>query len=204
MQTDRGADRLVAFSDAVVAIAITLVVLPLVDTGRDSGQDNIAHFVTENASALAAAALTFVVIANMWMAHHTAFQRFTRLTPGMVRMNFVWLAAIVFLPLPTVLVVAAGSEDRFGLGLYIGTMLAGMVALAVIDELAPRAAREGDAERRGPASSALSRWLPAGLMGLALVLAVAVPAVGLWGLLVLVVAIPAQHAMRRPIHTTRT
>ncbi len=37
MRTDRGLDRLITFLDAVVAIAITLLVLPLVDVLPDEG-----------------------------------------------------------------------------------------------------------------------------------------------------------------------
>ncbi len=101
MPTARGLERLVAFSDAVVAIAITLVVLPLVDTARDGASDSVLGFLRENAAPLGAAALSFVVIASLWQAHHSVWGRFTTATRGMMRVNFAWLAAIVFLPLPT-------------------------------------------------------------------------------------------------------
>jgi uncharacterized membrane protein len=38
VRTERGFDRIVNFSDATVAIAMTLLVLPLVDLGRGHGR----------------------------------------------------------------------------------------------------------------------------------------------------------------------
>jgi uncharacterized membrane protein len=196
MPTDRGLERLVAFSDAVVAIAITLVVLPLVDTARDGASDSVLGFLRENAAPLGAAALSFVVIASLWQAHHSVWGRFTTATRGMMRMNFAWLAAIVFLPLPTVLIVGATSEDRLGVVIYIGTMLVATSSLAVVAELAHRARAEDDAAEAATASLRRRRWIPAGLMALALVLAATIPGVGTWALLVLLVAIPAERLGR--------
>lgn len=197
MPTARGLERLVAFSDAVVAIAITLVVLPLVDTARDGASDSVLGFLRENAAPLgAAAALSFVVIASLWQAHHSVWGRFTTATRGMMRVNFAWLAAIVFLPLPTVLIVGATSEDRLGVVIYIGTMVVATSSLAIVAELAHRAGAEDDAAEAATASLRRRRWIPAGLMLLALVLAAAIPGVGTWALLVLLVAIPAERLGR--------
>jgi uncharacterized membrane protein len=199
MDSPRSFDRLVNFSDAVVAIAITLVVLPLVDTARDATDRSVSQFLVDNAPALGAAALSFVVIGNFWQTHHGVFDRFTGATRGMVRANFVWLAGIVTLPLPTVLLVGARSDGRLGTVLYIGTMLVSLVALAVVSELAERAglvraddAAPGDGRRRRTL-----RWLGAGLMALALVLAAAVPGVGANALFVLLATVPASRVGRR-------
>jgi len=199
MSSERGLERLVAFSDAVVAIAITLVVLPLVDTARDGASDSVAGFVRENAAPLGAAALSFVVIAALWQAHHAVLGRIRALTRGMMRANWLWLAAIVFLPLPTVLIVGAAEEDRLGVVIYIATMLVASTSLAVLAELGIRAGvalDDDDHDDPGaPSHAALrrSRWIPTGLMALALVLAAAVPGVGAWALLVLLVTIPLER-----------
>ncbi|MBF4618059.1 DUF1211 domain-containing protein [Clavibacter sp. VKM Ac-2873] len=196
MPSERGLDRLVAFSDAVVAIAITLIVLPLVDTARDGASDSVVDFLGENAAPLGAAALSFVVIASLWQAHHSVWGRFTTATRGMMRMNFAWLAAIVFLPLPTVLIVGTTREDRLGVVIYIGTMFVATACLAIVAELAHRAGVEDDAAEAATRSLRRRRWIPAGLMLLALVLAAAIPGVGTSALLVLLVAIPAERLGR--------
>ena len=224
MSSERGLERLVAFSDAVVAIAITLVVLPLVDTARDVDGGSVADFVRETAAPLGAAALSFVVIAALWQAHHSVLGRIRALTRGMMRANWLWLAAIVFLPLPTVLIVGAAEEDRLGVVIYIATMLVASASLAVLAELgiragaalddaaaadtsgADRTGRDLDPDQVPPSHAALrrSRWIPTGLMALALVLAAAVPGVGTWALLVLLITIPLERLgrpRRRPRRT---
>jgi len=194
MENERGPERLVAFSDAVVAIAITLVVLPLVDTARDGDNETVAGFFNDNLGAVAAAALSFVVIASLWRVHHTVFGRFSSVTGWMVRVNFLWLAAIAFLPLPTVLLVEASAGDRLGAVLYIATMLVATSAMSVIGEIADR--RGLDRSDAPPAVRRVHRWLASALMAVALLLAAVVPGIGTWGLLVLLVSIPAGWILR--------
>ena len=60
--TERGLDRVVNFSDAVVAIAITLIILPLVDLAQEHDDGSVVAFFGHNWTGLAAAALSFVVV----------------------------------------------------------------------------------------------------------------------------------------------
>lgn len=196
MQKERGTERLIAFSDAVVAIAITLVVLPLVDTARDH-EGPVETFFHENAGAVAAAALSFVVIANLWQVHHGAFERFDGMTRGMVRANLLWLAAIAFLPLPTVLLVETSNDDRLGVVLYIGTMLVAAAAMSVIAEIAERRGLDHGDGSDSPCPRRWHRWSSTVLMAIALLLAALVPGVGAWALLVLLVSIPVDGIRHR-------
>jgi uncharacterized membrane protein len=187
----RGAafDRILFFSDAVIAIAITLVVLPLVDSARDLGDRTAGEFLSDSGGELAAAALSFVVIGVFWRTHHRVFAAAEGATPRAVSVNFVWLACLAFLPVPTVLVVAADGDDPVAHVLYIGTLLVAVVAL-VLEELV--------LERQGllPRSDdpPVARWVTAVAVALALVVSVVVPSWSMWPVLVMV---PAGWVQRR-------
>jgi len=75
MHSEAGFRRLVNFSDAVVAIAITLLILPLVDSAANIGGAELGHFLADNGSKLLGFALSFVVIGRFWWAQHTMFER---------------------------------------------------------------------------------------------------------------------------------
>lgn len=113
------------FTDAVVAIAITLLVLPLVDLVpevRADGGDAVS-VISEHRQEIFTFLLSFVVIANFWLGHHRLFEHVRAYTPAMMRLNLLWLLTIVVLPFPTE-IVGAFRSDRFTAGLYTGTILA--------------------------------------------------------------------------------
>ena len=65
VHTERGFDRLVNFSDAVVAIAITLLILPLVDTAATVGTESAGKLVVQNGYKLFVFVLSFAVIGQI-------------------------------------------------------------------------------------------------------------------------------------------
>lgn len=151
---EKALDRLVAFSDAVVAIAITLVVLPLVDKAMDA--ESASAFFADNVTGMISAALSFVVIAAFWRANHVMFVHAHGYTRLVGRLQTLWLATIVFLPVATALDLAGPGTDRVGLGAYIGTMLLGGAILRV-QTVALQRARLSD---RAPAPP-LRHWIGA-------------------------------------------
>jgi uncharacterized membrane protein len=62
-EREAGVDRVIAFSDGVMAIAITLLILPLTEVQRGEGA-SLINVVADNFAALLAFALSFAVIAN--------------------------------------------------------------------------------------------------------------------------------------------
>jgi uncharacterized membrane protein len=76
VRSERGLDRFVTFLDAVVAIAITLLVLPLVELLHGSDpQTSLSRLLTEEAGTFGAFLLSFAVIARLWLAHHRLVER---------------------------------------------------------------------------------------------------------------------------------
>jgi uncharacterized membrane protein len=115
---------LVLFTDAVVAIAITLLVLPLVDLVPEvkSHGGDAASVITEHRQEIFTFLLSFVVIANFWMGHHRIFEHVRVYTTAIIRLNLIWLLGIVVLPFTTE-IIGAFDTNRFVAGLYIGTIL---------------------------------------------------------------------------------
>lgn len=193
---ESGIGRLVAFTDAVVAIAITLIVLPLVDKAQELGSGSAADFLAENGLGLGAAALSFVVIAAFWKDHHRLYRGVTGSTRLLVNANLLWVAGIVFLPLPTVLVVDSPGHDALAAGLYIGTVLVTEIAVRLQELILVHRGLLPPA--RVPLAGYLwADWITAALTALALVVTLVYPPAGLWPLLLMPLSWPINRLVRR-------
>ncbi len=193
-QTERGLDRLVNFSDAVVAIAITLVALPLVDIASARGASG-ASLLAHDGGRLAAAGLSFVIIGAFWREHHVELERAGRYSRLLTVLDLLWLAAIVFLPVPTALLFSSGQrngDDVAADALYIGTML---VALAAMRCMQLEIARHCTAEGRTPLARWRlgAEWITVALMAAALVLSLT--GLGTRALYIVLLAFPLQWAV---------
>ncbi len=91
-------DRLIFFSDAVFAIAMTLLVLAIPRPDKDAG---IGGFLAQNHGKFTAYFVSFWVIALYWLAHHRLFRIVTRYDYGVLLLNLVLLFCIAFLPYPS-------------------------------------------------------------------------------------------------------
>jgi uncharacterized membrane protein len=96
-------DRLVFFSDAVFAIAITLLVL-------DIHVPNFPHEVSvaetwnaflELGPSFFAFGLSFLVIGRFWMGHHERFRTVRHFSARLMWPNLIYLMAIAFMPFAT-------------------------------------------------------------------------------------------------------
>ena len=96
-------ERLIYFSDAVIAIAITLLALELpVPTGADAhGDTAVLHFLRDHSGEYLAFLISFTVVAMQWLAHQRLFRYATGLVGGVIQWNLVWLLMIVVMPFTT-------------------------------------------------------------------------------------------------------
>lgn len=105
-------ERLIYFSDAVVAIAITLLALELPVPGADvHGNTGVLHFMREHLTEYFAFLVSFTAIAMQWMLHQRLFRYATRLSGGAIRWNLLWLLMIVITPFTTKLLTS--EADAF-------------------------------------------------------------------------------------------
>jgi uncharacterized membrane protein len=99
-------ERLVYFSDAVFAIAITLLVLDIKvpELAPDIARAELTHHLIELTPRIAGYVLSFLVIGVYWEAHHRMFGFIKVCTRTLIWLNFVELMLIAFLPFPTALI----------------------------------------------------------------------------------------------------
>jgi len=120
--TERGFDRIVNFSDAVIAIAITLLILPLIDVVSDiTDGGDIGDLDIDAAWKGGAFLVTFFVMARSWFMHHGIFETLKEYSPGLILISFIWLILMVFLAFPAGLQGEAEPAEGSSL-LYLGTM----------------------------------------------------------------------------------
>ena len=105
----RAAERLTFFSDAVVAIAMTLLAIDLpvpegstVSVFWTSIEHDEGHYATF--------LISFVVIAAAWRDHHQLFQYARRTDSRLVLLNTGWLLTIVLNPFATKLLIVGGQS----------------------------------------------------------------------------------------------
>jgi TMEM175 potassium channel family protein len=127
------AERVIAFSDAVVAIAITLLALgltvPLHTTDRTSNGQLIDALRGEWPAYLAFL-ISFAVIGRHWATHRRVFRYVTRLNPVVGRLNMLWLLMMVLTPFAANLLAGQGGFGvRFSIYALIQVIATGCLML---------------------------------------------------------------------------
>jgi uncharacterized membrane protein len=92
--------RIVAFTDGVFAIAITLLVLSL-EVPADLRGPDLHEFLVDSWPQLFAYFLSFAVIGRFWISHHEMFSLFHGFDRRLMVRNLVYLSLIVLIPFPT-------------------------------------------------------------------------------------------------------
>ena len=197
MRTDRGFDRFITFLDAVVAIAITLLVLPLTEVIDGTHPPaNAADIFTQNGARFWAFLLSFAVIARLWLAHHRMVERVGAYDSAFVLVNLLWVLTVVFLPFATQLTAAYPANDRIPLGGYLGPLTLSSLFLSVAAVLVwrrPALRREGVAARDAAPWAAL---VTTAAFLLAFVLGLAVLQISYYALLIPLLTFPVERRLR--------
>ena len=99
-------DRLVNFSDAVIAIAITLLV---VQFSVPAANEDVGAALLDRWPQFLSFILSFFVIGIFWIAHHRIFRYVARVDQRLLWLNLLFLMCIAFMPYPTAVL---GEHDR--------------------------------------------------------------------------------------------
>ena len=96
-------ERLVFFSDAVFAIAITLLIIEVRPPHLGFRATDTEHLIAlaNLIPSFVAFFISFFVIGAFWMGHHRAFSLARHWSPDLLFPNILMLAAIVFMPFAT-------------------------------------------------------------------------------------------------------
>ena len=120
-------ERLQYFSDAVFAIAMTLLILDVEIPDVDSSR--LGDALRDAQPQVFAFVLSFVVIAATWVTHHRRFEIVRAANMRLVQLNLLLLLVVTFLPFPTAVLSEYGSEKP-AVVLYAATVAAiGLIQL---------------------------------------------------------------------------
>jgi uncharacterized membrane protein len=181
-------ERFINFSDAVIAIAVTLLVLPPVEHATSSTISSYQGFISNFGNPLFIFLLSFIVICRYWEVHHDLLNSLKSFNVRLFWLNAAWLISIVLIPFTSEL-LGNNSKSAFITGIYIGSLLiTSYIGVALQWEIVhspylqkPTAAKSLHATY-GVASAIA--------MTLALVISIVFHGIGLWALLLL---IPASY-----------
>jgi uncharacterized membrane protein len=203
MRTGRGFERLVNFTDAVVAIALTLLILPLVEVAGEISEkeEPVGQVLHEHLGEIIAFVVSFLVIWFLWMSHHHTLEYFRAYDEGLMWLHMLWLLTLVSLPFSTQL-LGTDSYSRGAAPLYISTLLISAIALTSIvikgrrkPELLHADRPEVQRWRANPVS-----YFTIGVMVIALAVSIIFPDLGVWGLILLLLERPFERVWAKIRH----
>ncbi|HQY92394.1 MAG: TMEM175 family protein [Caldilinea sp.] len=111
-QNHLGLERLVFFSDAVFAIAITLLALEVrLPVGEgDLSNTELLHDLLAIWPKYLSYTISFLVIGAFWLGHHRRFLFIKRYDRNLLFLNMMLLMVIAFIPFPTSVISEYGNQ----------------------------------------------------------------------------------------------
>ncbi|MFC7620649.1 TMEM175 family protein [Microlunatus sp. GCM10028923] len=131
-----GAERLTFFSDAVIAIAITLLALELPvpeELTGDSGEQmtEMITFFSAHADEYLAFLISFLVIAIHWSTHFRVFRQVRDVNARLIQLNLLWLLLIVITPFTTK-IISLGENNPLRFAVYAGAQALQFTVFALL------------------------------------------------------------------------
>jgi len=125
---EEGMGRILALSDGVFAIAITLLILEIAVPATTSNA-GLPKALLGLWPRYLAYLVSFVVIARFWMIHRLAFRLIARDDPVLVWLNLLLLLFVAFLPFPTAVVGEHAGSSAAAI-LYAASVILASLASA--------------------------------------------------------------------------
>jgi uncharacterized membrane protein len=128
--------RLLALSDGVFAIAMTLLVLDIRIPDEVHG-DEFLRAMAELKPAIAGYLISYLVIGVLWLTHHRLFRRLRVRHSRIMSLNVLLLGLVALLPFPSSLLAKHGDEALSYL-LYAANVCAVFAVQALIIAVSQR------------------------------------------------------------------
>jgi uncharacterized membrane protein len=138
-EAGRELDRMVFFSEAVFAIAITILVLDIRLPDVLSPAELPARVLALSPKYLSYV-ISFLVLAVYWQAHHRVFRPIRGYDGTLVWLNFLFLMAVAFLPFPTSL-LGEYSGEQVSVVIYAANAAVASLLLSAISWYAAKGHR---------------------------------------------------------------
>jgi TMEM175 potassium channel family protein len=150
--------RVLAFTDGVFAIAITLLVLAL---DVPANLDNVGDALRDRSSDFVAYAISFAVLGSIWLAHHRFYTLVARFDGRLIALNLLYLALVALVPFSAEL-LGHYSDTTDGVIIYainlagISLSFTAQIFYAFRKGLIKDEARDEERRYLGPASFVVS------------------------------------------------
>jgi uncharacterized membrane protein len=146
------ADRVVVFSDAVVAIAITLLALALPVPASTAHTTNVQFLDSLHAdwNQYFGFLLSFVIIGGNWSAHRRTFRYVNRMNSMVSTLNMIWLLMMILTPFAARLLPAPGGAFAVRFAIYT---LVQVIAAACLLQMSRRISRDNLLRPNAPAAA---------------------------------------------------
>jgi uncharacterized membrane protein len=130
-----GTSRLESFSDGVIAVAITLLVLGIA-VPAPTPKHSLAYELAQRWPEFAAYATSFITIGIIWINHHAMISRLRDADHVILILNLLLLMSIGILPFATELMAMYLRQPRgqsFAAAVYGGSFVLMSVAFAILN-----------------------------------------------------------------------
>jgi uncharacterized membrane protein len=210
-ESGRALDRLVAFSDGVFAIAMTLLVLSLTVPNLSGSTEKVNHelweALREQWPEVLSYAISFAVIGRYWLIHHRVFRLVRQADAPLLVWNLALLGLIALIPFPTELLGRYGDTTTAVAAYSVTMVLVGLVSLGMTRHIYDGGLLDEKVTDEYKAHSLMRGFLvPIGFaLGIPVAFVDPVAAVWTWWISIVVMSVAIRHrygsAIRHPYAT---
>jgi uncharacterized membrane protein len=129
---DLGLERLIYFSDAVFAIAITLLALDITRLPAGLSDPDLLRKLVDTAPTVVSFVISFAGIGLIWIGHHGIFRRIGQYDAPLIFLDLLLLLVVAFVPYPTSLLGQYGTDSSVAAVFYAVTLACACLLPSII------------------------------------------------------------------------